>query len=59
VERNGASFAAQVGSILCKISLAKEDGTATKDKESSSHFNFYEYSQTNLKTKILDCTPII
>ncbi len=52
------AFEKSVGTILCKLCLNKEDGTATKDKEHSTHFNFYEYSSTNLKSKILEKKPI-
>jgi hypothetical protein len=52
------AFEQNVGTILCKLLLKKEDGTTSKDKKETTHFNFYQYSSTNLKSQILEKKPI-
>ncbi len=52
------AFEQNVGTFLCRLLLKKEDGTTSKDKETTTHFNFYEYHHVNLKSQILEMKPI-
>ncbi len=53
-------FATQIaGTVLCKLSLSKNDGTTSEKSKKTTHFNFYEFVHTNLRDKIIGLESLL
>jgi hypothetical protein len=52
------NFPKIVGHRLAQIEVKKDDGLAT-EPAMSGHFDFFEYANTDLRTKIVDVQKLI
>lgn len=57
MERTGGNFASIVGNYLAKLALQKEDGVISKP-EKSGHLTFHEYSDCQLKNRVVSVIKI-